>query len=207
MLNKKSIDRYIRQCISQAYSAESRECKSNDLDKYFYYVVVDNKYLVFKICSPYERVNNRVRFRIKSNIVKNFGIKALSQPADVNYEVGYTLDTATTLEVRDVNYTRNAFNLSGKSKQVYVFLKDFNFYKEKSGKYIPAFVYEKIAIARLGIEEFLHRLKEDKVMFDKPILYKEYAHLYEIAIGEGLELPISFCSSNLSKVHIKSLLV
>ena len=202
MLNKKNVDAYLRQCISQAYTAEGREYTEDELDKGFYYVVVNNSYLVYKICTPYERVNRKVNYRMRRNFKKNFGIEAMSSPSEVNYEVGYSLEICSTLEVRDINFTRNVFTLNSKFRTAYVFLKDYNLFSDKEGKYIPALVYEKIAIERLGEKEFVRRLKSDESIYDKPLFYKEYADLFERAFNSSVRLNISYCSSNLSEIHV-----
>lgn len=202
MLNKKNVDAYLRQCISQAYTAEGREYTEDELDKGFYYVVVNNSYLVYKICTPYERVNRRVNYRMHRNFKKNFGIVAMSNPVEANYEVGYSLEIYPTLEVRDKNFTRNAFTLKDGFRTTYVFLKDYALFINEEGKYIPALVYEKIAIERLGEEKFVQRLKSNENIYKEPIFYKEYVELFEKAFNSSVKLNISFCSSNLSEIHV-----
>lgn len=197
MLDRKGINKYIRQCIEDAYVSEGRKYKPENISKDFYYVVVNMRYFVFNICTPYERVNRRVTYRIKKNFKKNFGLKAMTCAADVNYEAGYTFERQNSLEIKDVNFTRNAFELKGRKNKSYVLLKDFRFLEEDYGDYIPAIVYEKVAIARLGKEEFIRRLEADELIFDKPLFFNEYKELFKKAFGWDVGVYILAHSDNL----------
>lgn len=197
MFNKKSAEKYIRQCIEDAYLSEDRSYTSEDISKDFYYVVVDMRYFVFNICTPYERVNRRATYRIKKNFRKNFGLKAMTCAADVNYEVGYVFERQNSLEIEDINFTRNAFELKGRKNKSYVLLKDYRFLEEDCGDYIPAIVYEKVAIARLGKEEFVRRFGADEWLFSKPLFFDEYKKLFKEAFGWDVGVYISAHSDNL----------
>lgn len=197
MFNKKSAEKYIHQCIEDAYLSEDRSYTSEDISKDFYYVVVDMRYFVFNICTPYERVNRRATYRIKKNFRKNFGLKAMTCADDVNYEVGYVFERQNSLEIEDINFTRNAFELKGRKNKSYVLLKDYRFLEEDCGDYIPAIVYEKVAIARLGKEEFVRRFENDNWIFSKPLFFDEYKKLFKEAFGWDVGVYISAHSDNL----------
>lgn len=201
MLSKKSVNRYFEKCLSQALEAEQRSYDNNDLGRYYFYVVVDGNYLVFNVCSPYKRVNQRVKYRVLNNFKKNFGIKAMTQPSDINRESGYTLNSSDSLEVTDKNFTRNAFELTtGNKNNRYIFLMDYFLFEDREGEHIPAYVYEGICKTKLGEEEYLRRLKADEYLLDESMSYAEYTHLFETAFNVPLNASITFHSSNLREV-------
>lgn len=71
----KNLDDYIRKCIQDACECEGRDIKSDpsQLEKYFYIVIDDC--VLFSIYTKWEKVNRRVRYRLRNNLEKNFGLK------------------------------------------------------------------------------------------------------------------------------------
>lgn len=200
--SEEKLRKYVERCFKDAFEAEGREF---DKDKFsFEWVMVKNKEGAYQLYSTidcaYRKVVTRVVYRLKNNLMKNFGI---------HYMDTDSMRCMLCVSDRfDFNFTKAVFSKRDNKRIKYVLdifdAKTNPYENDKLGECMPAYTYEKLLfeyfnlcaddykdLEKTGIE--LHIAKELSKKWDAfRALYKNtFDHYpdeeYAIICSSGLE--------------------
>lgn len=185
-MNNFDLYKYIEKVIKDAYKSEGRKYEK-DRCKWFYIVIGND--LIYRITTPYIRVNSRIHYRLKHNITKNFGFTIGEE---------YFLD-----EIPQVNFVANQIMVDNEK---YYICKSIKYDEMPEGKYIPSYRYEELCRAycntkygNLSEEEFADLIYNEKHYLPMDITWKEYRKIYHDAFGQYPEVRIRYCSNNVKE--------
>lgn len=192
---QQSLQEYVKVCFKGAFKAENRKYDDNLWE--FEWIVIESQnttqfYPVTMWCN-YARVLNRVIYRLKNNLTKNFNIV---------YGNTDKLSCSFT-DVIDYNLTQFMFK-SGHRKYTYMSIIDDKVRNEPDGICMPAYRYEKMVFNYFDIEdateyrtEFLEKGKE--LFLPSVMSWNTFTTMYKNSLGvsAGADYVINIHSSGI----------
>lgn len=185
---------YVKKCFIDAFKCENREY--SDTAWSFEWVMIKNSnniYQLYAVAScKYTRVLNRVIYRLKHNLKKNFGIEY----ENTDKMCCYLNDS----EIIDYNHTQGMFFVGNKKLLLSVF--DEN--TDKEGNHM-AYIYENLLFKYWGIDsDAYNKLPKDSEKKYLPTYLMRDWNAFKSLYNETFDNPIGsydiICSSGVKRL-------